>query len=115
MNGVYMDGTAGSGLFNMIGNNEVGQCGQAATTTHAGILISGSGANHTSVVSNYVWSAGAPVLKYGLAVQNGAVDTRAIANDLYDAASGTGSYDIFAASGLTLSGLTFNLYATHSP
>ena len=116
LHGIIVDGTAAGaivGWYNMISNNEIGQCGMAATGSPSCINLIGAGIRSTSLIGNYGWTANAPYTKYGIGISSNAVqDTRAVGNDMYDASGGTGSKDIIL-NGATLSGLSLNLYNSY--
>ena len=117
LNGIYIDGTTSTKglMFNMVSNNEIGNCGQTGPTpSSCCILLSGGGCYATSLISNYGWSAGPSLYtKYGIGISSSAVfDTRGVGNDMIDASYGTGAYDIIL-NGATFHTLGLNLYDTN--
>ena len=120
--GNLIDGANGDGLalngdqagswmqYNMVTNNEIGQCGYVQDNLYAGISVWGASDanhNHTTFIGNVVWTAGAPRSLYGLLIGTAHVNSlRIIGNDFLDSGTGGG---IMVYEGTTYAGVGLNL------
>ena len=106
-------------LYNMLSNNYVGQCNMStATATYSGIALAGSGSGtgstqqNTSLIGNYVWTAGAPNTLHGLVVwESGVYGARAIGNDFSNSGP---SYDMMGPVNSSYPGWNVNLGTWHA-